>query len=62
MKELSQTEISKGLDKNDGEPKKELYTEEDEKRMDVIGQNGNDGLHYDMLDHEDKRPVSHQNQ
>jgi hypothetical protein len=22
-------------------------TQEDEKRMDIIGQNGNDGLHYD---------------
>jgi len=30
------------------EPDEELYTEEDEKRMDVIGQNGNDGLHYDQ--------------
>ena len=26
------------------------YSEEDEKRMDVIGQNGNDGEHYDELD------------
>jgi hypothetical protein len=25
-------------------------TEEDEKRMDIIGQNGNDGLHYDHID------------
>lgn len=24
----------------------ELYSEEDEKRMDVVGQNGNDGTHY----------------
>ena len=24
----------------------ELYSEEDEKRMDVVGQNGNDGMHY----------------
>ena len=24
-----------------------IYTEEDEKRMDVIGQNGNEGIHYD---------------
>jgi len=47
MEELSQTEISRELDKNDEEPKEELYTEEDEKRMDVIGQNGNDGIHYD---------------
>ena len=36
------------------QPKKtdwENYTEEDEKRMDVIGQNGNDGEHYDEEDH-----------
>ena len=26
------------------------YSEEDEKRMDIIGQNGNDGEHYDELD------------
>ncbi len=26
------------------------YTEEDEKRMDIIGQNGNDGNHYDTLE------------
>lgn len=25
----------------------ELWTEEDEKRMEVIGQNGNDGDHYE---------------
>ena len=24
-----------------------MYTEEDEKRMDIIGQNGNDGIHYE---------------
>tara|TARA_B100001778_G_scaffold331644_1_gene336385 strand:- start:160 stop:1242 length:1083 start_codon:yes stop_codon:yes gene_type:complete len=29
----------------------ENYTEEDEKRMDVIGQNGNDGEHYEEEDH-----------
>ena len=31
-----------------GEEKKEelLYTEEDEHRMDIVGQNGNDGIHY----------------
>tara|TARA_Y100001963_G_scaffold53472_1_gene74988 strand:+ start:21617 stop:22948 length:1332 start_codon:yes stop_codon:yes gene_type:complete len=29
-------------------PKEEpIYTEEDEKRMDIIGQNGNDGIHYE---------------
>ena len=49
MEELSQKEISRELDKNDEEPKEELYTEEDEKRMDVIGQNGNDGIHYDNV-------------
>ena len=27
-----------------------LYTDEDEKRMDIIGQNGNDGQHYDKDD------------
>ena len=33
-----------------GESKKEntpLYTEEDEQRMDIVGQNGNDGVHYE---------------
>ena len=33
-----------------GEKKKEdtpMYTEEDEKRMDIVGQNGNDGIHYE---------------
>ena len=33
-----------------GEKKKEntpMYTEEDEKRMDIIGQNGTDGVHYE---------------
>ena len=28
----------------------EEYSEEDEKRMDIIGQNGNDGEHYSELD------------
>ena len=30
----------------------EEYTDEDEKRMDIIGQNGNDGEHYDNLDYD----------
>jgi hypothetical protein len=47
MEELNQREISRELDKNDEESKEELYTDEDEKRMDIIGQNGNDGIHYD---------------
>jgi len=29
--------------------------EEDNERMDIIGQNGNDGLHYDLEDDEDKQ-------
>jgi len=28
----------------------EDYTEEDEKRMDIIGQNGNEGEHYEEID------------
>ena len=37
----------------------EWYSEEDEKRMDVIGQNGNDGLHYDEVDQfSEEDPVS----
>ena len=24
-----------------------MYTEEDEKRRDIVGQNGNDGIHYE---------------
>ena len=30
----------------------EEYTDEDEKRMDIIGQNGNDGEHYDNLEND----------
>ena len=29
--------------------KQQSWSEENEKRMDIIGQNGNDGLHYDKL-------------
>jgi hypothetical protein len=41
-----------------GEKKKEdtpMYTEEDEQRMDIIGQNGNDGLHYEDDEKEDEK-------
>ena len=31
-------------------PPNRYFPEEEEKRMDIIGQNGNDGLHYDKLD------------
>jgi len=43
---------SEGLDEMlEKQNKKDLkITPEDEKRIDVIGQNGNDGLHYDELD------------
>ena len=34
--------------------KPSLYTDDDEKRIDVIGQNGNDGLHYEDNVAEDK--------
>ena len=42
-----------------GEKKKEelLYTEEDEQRMDIVGQNGNDGIHYE--EEEDEKKVYH---
>jgi hypothetical protein len=38
---------------------KDIYSqdtliEEDNERMDIIGQNGNDGLHYDLEDDEKK--------
>ena len=37
---------------------KDIYSQdtlmEDNERMDIIGQNGNDGLHYDLEDEEDK--------
>ena len=32
-----------------------MYTEEDEQRMDIIGQNGNDGLHYEDDETEDEK-------
>ena len=32
-----------------------MYTEEDEQRMDIIGQNGNDGLHYEDDEKEDEK-------
>jgi len=40
-----------------GEKKKEntpMYTEEDEHRMDIIGQNGNDGIHYEEEEESEK--------
>jgi len=39
--------------------KPSLYTDDDEKRIDVIGQNGNDGLHYedDVVEDKEVEPV-----
>ena len=35
----------------------EEMIEEDNERMDIIGQNGNDGLHYDLEEDEKKKKV-----
>ena len=43
MKNLDNLEKQKGMFPED-------YDEEDERRMNIIGQNGNDGEHYDKLD------------
>lgn len=43
MKNLDNLEKQKGMFPED-------YNEEDERRMNIIGQNGNDGEHYDELD------------
>ena len=43
-------EVIDGMQTNDDEA---LWDEEQgEKRIDIIGQNGNDGLHYDKIDGE----------
>ena len=37
------------------------YTEKDEKRMNIIGQNGNDGIHYDQIpDHLDVNNIDNE--
>ena len=39
-----------------GKKEEPIYTEEDEQRMDIIGQNGNDGIHYEEnLDIEEEK-------
>ena len=35
---------------------KDIYSSADEERMDIIGQNGNDGLHYDLVEPDDNNP------
>ena len=37
----------KNLKKIIDDDNKEIWSESDEERMNIIGQNGNDGLHYD---------------
>ena len=41
-------------DEEDFSVEEEIMLEEDNERMDIIGQNGNDGLHYDLEDDEKK--------
>jgi len=43
------------IDDEDFSVEEEIMLEEDNERMDIIGQNGNDGLHYDLEDDEDKQ-------
>ena len=45
MKNLDNLEKQKGMFPKD-------YSEEDERRMNIIGQNGNEGEHYDQIDNE----------
>ena len=48
-----------------GEKKKQntpMYTEEDEKRMDIVGQNGNDGLHYEEKPEKKKKYIPKKNE
>jgi hypothetical protein len=51
VKKHPTTESTVVFDDRDGTPTMRDETEEDrdEKRMDIIGQNGNDGLHYDKI-------------
>ena len=50
--EITEKEIHEELfSRNDNDTPLQ-YTEEDEKRMDIIGQNGNDGEHYDNLEND----------
>ena len=42
-----------GWDENERIEKQEASWEENNERMDIIGQNGNDGLHYDEVENND---------
>jgi len=53
--EITEKEIHEELfSRNDNDTPLQ-YTEEDEKRMDVIGQNGNDGEHYNKIELEEEK-------
>mgnify|MGYP001309100224 CR=1 FL=1 len=52
---VTEKEPSKDLKNRVQENQKRLKEEEAEKRMDVIGQNGNDGLHYEEEELEEER-------
>ena len=53
--EITEKEIHEELfSRNDNDTPLQ-YTEEDEKRMDVIGQNGNDGEHYNKIELEERK-------
>ena len=36
----------------------EVEIPEDNERMDIIGQNGNDGIHYDKVDKKKSKPIN----
>ena len=42
-------------EKEEVKSKPSLYTEEDDRRMNIIGQNGNDGTHYDKIETPEER-------
>jgi hypothetical protein len=44
---LDDEDYFKNLKKIIDDDKRETWSESDEERMNIIGQNGNDGLHYD---------------
>tara|TARA_R110001592_G_scaffold1578_1_gene9271 strand:+ start:4223 stop:4456 length:234 start_codon:yes stop_codon:yes gene_type:complete len=47
---VQQHELIKNMKDFDQREQRMLKRSEEERRMDIIGQNGNDGLHYDKLD------------
>tara|TARA_B100000902_G_scaffold90429_1_gene94109 strand:- start:2801 stop:3103 length:303 start_codon:yes stop_codon:yes gene_type:complete len=49
IKQLEEMKINI-IKMSDTVPEKPMYTDADEARMDIIGQNGNDGQHYEETD------------